>query len=282
MSPPALAAGTTVPPLGQRPALSAEAQAIQDAQAKAKSTGAAVTVDALTTQTSLTTANPNGTLSTTQHVQPVRTKKAERWVDLDPTLRQNPDGTLSPSVSTSPLSFSGGGSGPLATIATEDGKKLAIGSPFKLPKPTLDGATATYTSVLPDVDLQVSALPSGGWRDVVIVHTAAAAADPALRTLHFPVSGTDLTPSSDSATSSSPTRAVPCACTRRPRCSGTPHSPRAHPMPRSAAPCPPHPPQWRPATRKPRRTPRHPPRPLPASRLPSPRCRSPRPGTPST
>ncbi|MBB4944793.1 hypothetical protein F4556_000328 [Kitasatospora gansuensis] len=199
MSPPALAAGTTVPPLGQRPALSAEAQAIQDAQAKAKSTGAAVTVDALTTQTSLTTANPNGTLSTTQHVQPVRTKKAERWVDLDPTLRQNPDGTLSPSVSTSPLSFSGGGSGPLATIATEDGKKLAIGSPFKLPKPTLDGATATYTSVLPDVDLQVSALPSGGWRDVVIVHTAAAAADPALRTLHFPVSGTDLTPSSDSA-----------------------------------------------------------------------------------
>ncbi|WP_280665649.1 MULTISPECIES: LamG-like jellyroll fold domain-containing protein [unclassified Kitasatospora] len=45
----------------------------------------------------------------------------------------------------------------------------------------------------------MTALAEGGWRDVIIVKTAAAAANPALKTLHFPISTTGLTAASDSA-----------------------------------------------------------------------------------
>ncbi|GAA2842194.1 hypothetical protein GCM10010441_77920 [Kitasatospora paracochleata] len=174
-------------PAGAKPALTAVQQGIVDARAKAKSTGKPVVVDAMTTETSLTLINPDGTASTTDNAHPVRTKRDKGWADLDATLRKNADGTLSPAVGSMGLSLSGGGTGPMATLTTEDGKKLAVSAPFALPAPTMNGATATYPNVLPDVDLQVTALSTGGWRDVIVVKTAAAAADPKLKSLHFPV-----------------------------------------------------------------------------------------------
>ncbi|ARF78097.1 ricin-type beta-trefoil lectin domain protein [Kitasatospora aureofaciens] len=168
-----------------------------DAIAKAKSTGKPVVIDALTDVASKTVANPNGTLTTTANAQPVRVKQGSGWADLDPTLRQNPDGTVSPAVASTALALSGGGSGPMATLKTTDGKQLSVGAPFSLPKPALNGDTATYANVLPDVDLQVTALPVGGWRDVIVVRTAKAAANPALKTLRFPITSQGLTVSSD-------------------------------------------------------------------------------------
>ncbi|WP_435651387.1 ricin-type beta-trefoil lectin domain protein [Kitasatospora purpeofusca] len=158
-----------------------------DAITKARSTGKPVVVEALTTEASRTVANPNGTLTTTDDSLPVRTKRSGTWTDLDTTLRSGPDGTLTPTVATTALTFSGGGHGPMATIATDDGKKLSVEAPFVLPKPTLNGATATYSDVLPGVDLQLTALSVGGWRDVIVVRTAEAAANPALKTLRFPL-----------------------------------------------------------------------------------------------
>ncbi|MFD0351401.1 hypothetical protein ACFQ0M_45840 [Kitasatospora aburaviensis] len=35
----------------------------------------------------------------------------------------------------------------------------------------MTGSTATYANVLPDVDLELTALPVGGWRDVIVVRT---------------------------------------------------------------------------------------------------------------
>ena len=186
-------------PVAELPALTPEQQGIQDAAKKAKASGKPVVVDALTSETSQTVVNPNGRLTTSTDFQPVRTKRGNGWANLDATLHKNADGTISPAVTSNGLSLSGGGSGPVATITTSDSKKLAVTAPFALPAPTLSGAVATYANVLPDVDLQVTALTNGGWRDVIVVKTAAAAANPKLAKLHFPLSTTGLKVGSDSA-----------------------------------------------------------------------------------
>ncbi|MCX4756217.1 RICIN domain-containing protein [Kitasatospora purpeofusca] len=181
------------------PPRTAEQQATLDAITKARSTGKPVTVEALTTEVSTTTANPSGTLTTTDNAQTVRTKRGGAWADIDPALRANADGTLSPAVSTVGLRFSGGGTGPMATVTTDDGKSLAVKAPFPLPKPSVSGADAVYTDVLPGVDLRLSALPQGGWRDVIVVRTKEAAESPALKSLTFPVSAQGLSVSADQA-----------------------------------------------------------------------------------
>ncbi|MEU6755160.1 hypothetical protein [Streptomyces sp. NPDC046685] len=81
--------------------------------AKAKSTGKPVAVDAMTTETSPTVINPDGTASTTDNTHAVRTKRGKAWAQLDATLRKNSDGTLSPAIGAVVLTISGGGSGPM-------------------------------------------------------------------------------------------------------------------------------------------------------------------------
>ncbi|MFJ5123149.1 ricin-type beta-trefoil lectin domain protein [Kitasatospora sp. NPDC088548] len=172
-------------------------QAMLDAIATARSTGKPVVVDAMTDEASKTLANPDGTLTTTDNALPVRTERDGAWAEIDSTLRANADGTVSPAVASTALTLSGGGAGAMATVSTSDGKKLSVNAPFTLPAPTLHGATATYANVLPGVDLQLTALPVGGWRDVIVVHTPEAAANPALKTLRFPIDAQGLTVSSD-------------------------------------------------------------------------------------
>ncbi|MER7952438.1 ricin-type beta-trefoil lectin domain protein [Streptomyces sp. NPDC096079] len=181
------------------PTLPDQQRAVLTARAKAKSTGRTVVVDALTTERSRTLVNPNGTLTTTDNAQPVRTKRGNTWADLDASLHRNADGTISPRVTANGLTLSGGGDGPLATTTTADGKSLSVSAPFPLPAPRVEGDTAVYASVLPDVDLRVTALPDGGWRDVIVVHTAAAAGRAELRKLHFPVRTRGLTLVTDAA-----------------------------------------------------------------------------------
>ena len=168
-----------------------------DALAEARSSGKPVVVDALTTEASRTLANLDGTLTSTDNAEAVRVKRAGVWADLDPTLRANADGTVSPAVASTGLTFSGGGSGPMATVTTGDGKTLAVSAPFPLPKPVLDGAKATYDNVLPGVDLQLTAVPTGGWRDVLIVRTHEAAESPALKSLNFPLTANGLSVTAD-------------------------------------------------------------------------------------
>ncbi|MEW1646693.1 LamG domain-containing protein [Streptomyces sp. NPDC091219] len=67
-----------------------------------------------------------------------------------------------------------------------------------LPEPRLDGATATYAGVFPDVDLKLTALDSG-YTSVLVVKTAEAAKNPALATIRMTVSGSglDIAPTAD-------------------------------------------------------------------------------------
>ncbi|KJY37336.1 ricin-type beta-trefoil lectin domain protein [Streptomyces katrae] len=183
-----------------RPAPTAQQKAVEDARTVAKSSGKPVLVEYLTTGNSQTVANPDGTLTSDSTPVPERVKGADgQWRGLDATLRVNSDGTVSPVSAASKLSFSGGGSGPMAAMATADGKQLALKAPFPLPKPVLNGTSALYKEVLPDVDLELTATPVGGWRQVLVVHTAAAAANPAVRRLQFGIEANGLAVSADGA-----------------------------------------------------------------------------------
>jgi hypothetical protein len=197
----ALAATSPSPhsPAGPGPARPpAAALSAGQAQARARSTGRPVTVSALTTPTSVTTANPGGTFTLTETAQPVRAWRGGAWARLDPALHPNRDGTISPAVTTDRLALSGGGSTPLAVMSA-DGRSLALSWPASLPAPTVSGDTATYPNVLPGVDLVVTADGQGGMSDVFAVKSAAAAANPALASLQLGVAATGLTLSADTA-----------------------------------------------------------------------------------
>ncbi|WP_426504390.1 hypothetical protein ACPPVO_43455 [Dactylosporangium sp. McL0621] len=152
---------------------------------QAKSTGAAVPVESSRTAYSETVANPDGSYAFSSTLQPQRARKGQGWATPDAKLRANADGTVAPVASVSGLTLSGGGTGPLAVLDDGAGHKLAVSMPMRLPRPRLDGDTATYPGVLPGVDLQVTATVQGGLSEVLVVHDAAAAANPALARLRL-------------------------------------------------------------------------------------------------
>ncbi|MEV5573913.1 LamG domain-containing protein [Spirillospora sp. NPDC052269] len=167
-----------VTPVSQRasadtsPDTSTEAGAL----AEAKSSGKEVEVTGLRSETREVVAQPDGLLEGVEHLRPVRTMKGGKWVGVDPTLHRSADGAIAPAASTVGLTFSDGGSGPLVKM-TRAGRQMTLTWPSALPKPTLDGETATYPEVLPGVDLQVRA-DVDGFGQVLIVKTPEAAADP--------------------------------------------------------------------------------------------------------
>ncbi|MEE1820930.1 ricin-type beta-trefoil lectin domain protein [Streptomyces sp. BE20] len=152
------------------------------ALAEARRSGKPVEIAVLTTETDTVVANPNGTLGLRRTVAPARAKRDGVWKDLDATLARASDGTLRPRVTSNQLTFSGGGSGPLATL-DQDGRKLALSWPGALPAPTLDGESATYAEVAPGVDLKLTANQAGGFAQVLVVKTPAAAQDPKVKAI---------------------------------------------------------------------------------------------------
>lgn len=178
------------------PALTPEQAAI----AQAESTGQPVTVDADATAYTDTVANPNGSFTWTSHPQPERARRNGAWVSPDATLHLNNDGTVSPAATVSGLTLSGGGTAPLAVMDDGTGHRMSLTLPMPLPTPTLSGATATYPAALPGVDLIVTATVDGGFSDVLVVHDAAAAANPMLANLHLATATTGLALTTDPAT----------------------------------------------------------------------------------
>ena len=168
--------------------------------ALAHKTGKSVQATADTTSTSTLAANPDGTLTLTQSTAPVRKRVGGVWKNLDATLQRNPDGTISPKVASGSLTLSGGGTKPLATIRSGL-STLALSLPpaFTLKAPTLSGATATYHDVLPGVDLAATAEETGGFSEVLIIHDATAAANPALASLALNTTAIGLSLHTDAA-----------------------------------------------------------------------------------
>jgi hypothetical protein len=150
---------------------------------RAAATRHRVPVPGATTPTQTLTANPNGTLTVTRSLVPVRKQVHGAWLPLSPRLRRAAGGGISTVATTSSLQLSSGGSGPLATMRTAAGQSMSVWLPVRLPAPRLSGNTAIYRNILPGVDLRVTADDQGGFSDVLIVHNAAAAANRTLRHL---------------------------------------------------------------------------------------------------
>lgn len=131
-------------------------------------------------------ANPDGTFTASEHTVPQRTIKDGEWVDIDTNLKVNEDGSLSPGATTVDMRFSGGGDDPLVKV-TKNSRGMDLGWTENLPEPTIEGPTATYKAVMPDIDLQVTALVDG-FTHTLVVKTPEAAANPDLDAIDMPIS----------------------------------------------------------------------------------------------
>lgn len=157
----------------------------------AQRTGKPVEVLDQTTENTQVLANPDGTFTLKSHRRAVRVKQNGVWRPIDTTLHANPDGSLTPVAADQDVTFSGGGVTPLVTVR-HAGKALAFSWPAPLPVPVIDGDTATYPEVLPGVDLCLVA-HADSYSQVLVVHDAKAAANPALADIRMTVTGTGLT-----------------------------------------------------------------------------------------
>ncbi|GIG63518.1 hypothetical protein Lfu02_78900 [Longispora fulva] len=132
------------------------------------------------TETSQTFANPNGSFSLEQHVQPVWARKGSGWAPVDTTLIQAPDGSIVPKAQPAGVRLSAGSPAAAAGVAADapqdlitvgsGGDAVTLAWRGRLPKPTLSGDTATYASVLPGVDLLVQATRTGFEQFLVLSH----------------------------------------------------------------------------------------------------------------
>jgi RHS repeat-associated protein len=129
---------------------------------QAANTGQPVLVGTLTTETSQTWANPDGTFSTDIASGPVRVPDGtdpSGWTPIDTTLEATADG-FQPAATAADVTFSDGGDTTAASLDVGT-RSFDLGWPDPLPQPTIDGDTATYPDVLPGVDLTLRATPTG-------------------------------------------------------------------------------------------------------------------------
>ncbi|RBQ20717.1 hypothetical protein DP939_06445 [Spongiactinospora rosea] len=159
------------------------AQTEQQALARARDDERPVEVLSQRTETRQVFANPDGSFTSETSALPERVRRGGGWADVDPRLVFAADGSVRTVATPLDLTFSGGGTAPLATIG-DRGRSVAMTWPRSLPKPVLAGDTATYAEVLPGVDLKVTASVLG-FSEVLVVKSRKAAADPALRELGF-------------------------------------------------------------------------------------------------
>lgn len=153
---------------------------------EARKSGEPVEATALRTETSTTWVKPDGTSRLEITALPQRVRKPDgSWTEIDLDLVKRADGKLAPKAGPANVAFSGGGDTALAAYVSKDTRStLRLGWQDKLPTPMVSGDTATYPSVFPGVDLQVTA-ELFGFSEVLVVKTAEAAKNPALSKIKF-------------------------------------------------------------------------------------------------
>jgi hypothetical protein len=163
-----------------------------EASAIAVQYGHPVIIESELTETTSLAAQPSGATTLEMSSEPVRVQDGGEWVDVDLTLERDADGWVRPRAAALPVQFAGGGMSDIARVQTETDKwvseKWDLGA---LPRPGLEGATATYSDVLDDVDLKLTATPTG-MTEVLVVKTPEAGADPELANLQLKVNGAAL------------------------------------------------------------------------------------------
>ncbi|ARQ69198.1 LamG domain-containing protein [Streptomyces marincola] len=161
----------------------------EEAFARAAASGEPVEIPRLTTETSRTFAETDGTFTTEEHLRPQRVRASDGgWRDVDPTLVPLPEGGFAPAAATLDAVLSAGGDQPMIALAAAGDRGLSVDWPGDLPEPVVTENVATYPEVLPGVDLRVR-VEVDNVSHVLVVKTAEAAADPALDELALPVTG---------------------------------------------------------------------------------------------
>jgi hypothetical protein len=127
-----------------------------EAFALAAQTGARVEIAAYRGEARSVYANPDGSLTDEDYAEPVRVLRDGHWVDASPELVPVAGGRIEPRAAAFGLSLSADASGPLLT-AERGGRKLMLSWPdAKISgPPKLEGSRATYSEVLPGVDLVI-------------------------------------------------------------------------------------------------------------------------------
>ncbi|KOX00906.1 laminin [Streptomyces sp. NRRL WC-3723] len=166
---------------GDTGTLSADTEA--EAVARAKQSGQPVEITSRRAESSEVFANPDGKLEAHEHLRPVRARIDGVWKDIDTNLARTDEGMVAPKVTTIGLQFSGGGDVPMVRMM-KAGRELALSWPGNLPVPQLQGNTATYPDVLPDVDLRLGA-QQDGFTQLLVVKSAEAAASKDLAELRL-------------------------------------------------------------------------------------------------
>lgn len=175
------------------------------ASVDARAQGSRVEVLSERTESSETFVNPDGSFTSEvsdgiARVRDVSAAGGWRTVDLD--LKSNSDGTFSPMSPVDDLELNGGGAGsaakPLLTLKKTNSQWLSLGwVGGDLPKPTIDGNTATYKDVRPGVDLLVQATRTG-FEQSLVLHSAPANPADARVTLPITAHGLDFADHGDS------------------------------------------------------------------------------------
>jgi Concanavalin A-like lectin/glucanases superfamily len=155
--------------------------------ARAKKSGQPVEITSRREESSEVFANPDGSLEAREHLRPVRARVDGVWKDIDTGLARAGDGTVAPRATTIGLEFSGGGDAPMVRMA-KAGRDLALSWPSELPTPQLQDDTATYTDVLPGVDLRLRA-QQDGFTQLLVVKTPEAASSKELAQLRLKLDG---------------------------------------------------------------------------------------------
>jgi concanavalin A-like lectin/glucanase superfamily protein len=164
----------------------------------AKQANRSVLVDSATTETAETMANPDGTFSVTKHLEPIRVRRDGKWVSADSRLSKRPDGSWASNAVLGATTLSGarkGAGAPLLQLST-DGMATGLDWLGDLPEPVVTGSTATYSEVLPGVDLKVESGVDTAY-EVVVVKTPEAATNLTKLTMGLPVHGLTVTKAGD-------------------------------------------------------------------------------------
>ncbi|WP_435851975.1 LamG-like jellyroll fold domain-containing protein [Streptomyces rubradiris] len=158
----------------------------EEALAQAREKGEKVEVASLRSESADVYATPDGKLEAHEYLRPVRTRVGGEWKPVDTELSTTARGTVAPGATTVGLEFSAGGDAPLVRME-KAGRELSLSWPGQLPAPVVDGSTATYRNVLPDVDLRMGA-QEDGFTQLLVVKSAEAAANEKLAQLRLKLS----------------------------------------------------------------------------------------------
>ncbi|MFJ6565519.1 LamG-like jellyroll fold domain-containing protein [Streptomyces sp. NPDC091412] len=162
-----------------------------DALAEARRTGKPVEISARRGESREVFATPEGNLEAREYLRPVWARGQGGWKPVDTSLVAAGEGMVAPRAATVEVEFSaGGGSVPLVRMRRA-GRELSLSWPAALPKPQLEGAVATYASVLPDVDLRMTA-QEDGFTQLLVVKSAKAAESAELAELRLKLSASGL------------------------------------------------------------------------------------------